>query len=882
MDRTGIFRHFNKKWYPLIAFLLTLLSVMLAFSMAQMLSNGRYTMLYGDYMQQYVPFARLFAEDIKKGNFSGYTWNVALGQGTSMLYPFYCMSPFNFLFLLFPDDIIAAEWVVLLRISAAAFTCCLFLQNGRKEEGIRSIFFSVCYAMSSFGIVFFHVNDGVWLLPLILLLIHRFHESHKITELVLAYTSSFIIFFYAGYIVGIFSFLYYMGILWYRDGRHFIRENIREIAVYFAGVATAVLLSMCVLYPALLYYLDNPIIAEEINGGINLLPTDIFYALFMGQPFELYLNIPYLYCGLPVLLLLPLYFMNRKIDRKERLISGAVLLLLLSAIYIRPLYLALHLFNYPDGYTVRYAYVIVMLLVVIACRQSRYLKDIKLKLIFRIAGIDILLYFAACWMNQKIFQLGTASVTAGTGTANIIFTFCWCFWLYIFSLEKVDKASKVSLAMLLIMAECGLNAFWLGNGMETVSEDKYRAWQADATDALAEISREDTGIYRLEFSYNYLYNQQAQLGYMGAPVFSTIRNGGLDRFMYFMGDDVLSGYSQKGANDVTDMLLGVKYYIEQQEYDLNNPVRAFTDYKQMEHVLEMGYMVDGDVLENVSFTSDVFDNQNKLLGMMTGEDIAVYREAPEAEIMAEGVIWQTEGDRAVFEKAAGTDVGVLGFYIPVKEYGKAYAYFSQRGATQEDGGLSGNVLNKNIIGISTNVYSCGIDRHPNQTSYGLYRPAIIEMEQQGDGFVVWLLDYNEAGLQSSYEKLYLYYQDEEELDRAYGMLSGNQWEIEEFADGYIRAWIEVPADKNVLFMSIPYDRGWELKVDGKPQELVGLFENALLGTSLTEGRHEIVLMYRPRGRVEGWIMTGAGLFLWIFAVLLSRRYFCFQAGKDLL
>ncbi|MDE6687098.1 MAG: YfhO family protein, partial [Lachnospiraceae bacterium] len=495
------FKKLDQKWYPVIAFGLTLLTVTLSFSMAQMLSNGKYTVLYGDFLKQYVPFGRLYAQGIRQGNFSGYSWNVSMGQGTSLLYAFYSYSPFYLLFLLISDDLLASELVVLLRIVTAALTCCLYLQKGRKEEGVRCIFFSVCYAMCSFQIVFFVFSDCVYLFPLVLLAIHYYLETKKISGLVMVYAASFVIHFYYGYLIGLFSFFYFVGLLWCRDGKGWIRKNGKLLFVYLIGVITAILLSMAALCPAIMYYFDNSGMVDGSYTELKLLPTDFWYAMYLGRPFAFNQDLPYLYCGLPVLLLLPFYFTNQKISKKERITAGAALAALLLVSYIQPLYEMLHLFNKPDGYTVRYTFIIILLMVVIACRQCAFLRDIGRKKLFSAAAVDILFYFAGYLLNRSFFEAGTLSLTVPAAIANIVLILLWCVGLSVALTDRLDASSKVLAAIALLMMEMGLNAYWTIYRLPVVSEDEYRSWYKETEAALEQLKQEDQGIYRTGVSY---------------------------------------------------------------------------------------------------------------------------------------------------------------------------------------------------------------------------------------------------------------------------------------------------------------------------------------------------------------------------------------------
>ena len=58
----------------------------------------------------------------------------------------------------------------------------------------------------------------------------------------------------------------------------------------------------------------------------------------------------------------------------------------------------------------------------------------------------------------------------------------------------------------------------------------------------------------------------------------------------------------------------------------------------------------------------------------------------------------------------------------------------------------------------------------------------------------------------------------------------------------------------MLYTSIPVDRGWTIKVDGKKIESIEVF-NSLIGLELDEGYHTIEFIYIPRGLYLGGIIS---------------------------
>ena len=92
--------------------------------------------------------------------------------------------------------------------------------------------------------------------------------------------------------------------------------------------------------------------------------------------------------------------------------------------------------------------------------------------------------------------------------------------------------------------------------------------------------------------------------------------------------------------------------------------------------------------------------------------------------------------------------------------------------------------------------------------------------------------------------------------------------ITSFNPAHIKGNIDLKASK-IMYLSIPYDLGWHLNVDGKPQSIL-LLSNGMTGVILGNGRHEIQLDYEPVYRTEGGLAAIGGLLL--FAGVLFGSY----------
>jgi len=78
------------------------------------------------------------------------------------------------------------------------------------------------------------------------------------------------------------------------------------------------------------------------------------------------------------------------------------------------------------------------------------------------------------------------------------------------------------------------------------------------------------------------------------------------------------------------------------------------------------------------------------------------------------------------------------------------------------------------------------------------------------------------------------------------------------------------AKEKLLFFSIPYDKGWKAKVDGRPAELK-LVNIGFMGLPLEHGRHRVELEFTPPLLYAGELVSAAGLVIYGFLVWYTRK-----------
>ena len=108
-----------------------------------------------------------------------------------------------------------------------------------------------------------------------------------------------------------------------------------------------------------------------------------------------------------------------------------------------------------------------------------------------------------------------------------------------------------------------------------------------------------------------------------------------------------------------------------------------------------------------------------------------------------------------------------------------------------------------------------------------------------------------------------------ELEQEYHKLTTDTLQISSFRNTNIKGNINLKS-KKILFLSIPFDKGWHATVNGKVTDLQRV-QWGLTGLVLDKGTHQIELSFTPPYRKEGTIVSLIALGLFGLGLVISRR-----------
>lgn len=853
-----------EKCYGIFSAILTMLILLIALMARQML-GGECIFIKGDLFEQCAPFAHLFVDKLFSGSNLYYSFKAGMGMNTSLLFAFSVFSPFNILYLFSNGANVntIAITVFVLKAGLAAFSFQTFAQYNLKTNNVISVIFSIGYALASYGICVVDMTplyDGVYLLPLILVAIKYLIDNKKSAWLVVLYTILFVSNFYSGYIVGIASFGYFCMYLvfFYKSDE----KRIVTILRYFMGVICAFLISAFIIGPALYEALSQRVIDSEYSFEMVKL-WNIISSLFPFHKFRMYSTVPYCYCGMPALLSIVAFFTNKEIKRKYKIVCMVALLMVVLPMGFEILYSAAHMFNDPTGFTYRYVYIISMIVCSMGVVTLKKIKGIRITITIIINTILILVHLASSVINTKMGYYYNP-LDSIYYVVTVILGIMWLLLLVLHFRDGEIKAGKkflsireiAILALFLIGVEVGLNAYVLlePRHYQNIDEYEYRMKQAEVL--TEEVAQYDDSIYRVHYDGLMNLNQSCLYDYYGTTLYSSSENRRLKDFLYGIGVSCTKfSIYENGTTDLSKLLFDEKYNLVAHIFYSDNNENYITENR----VVGMGFMVSDSAIE-LPFGPNVFENQNAVFSALSGNEYKPY-EIYEDDIVVESsnVYTGVSDDGAiVFGLADGVDSGYISIQAPLKDGYEMYSWISSD---------DNYVLDTSPVLQSVDVYEeCDYLEHL------LTAPHILRMSNVADlnEIEIWLNSNTEdVGYVSDCN---LAYYDSAYIEPLVDRLSEQVFNVKTFKDGYVTGDINV-RESGICFISIPYENGWTAIVDGSPQKITPVFNEAFIGISLDAGYHEIELRFEAPGSKLGIILSCLGIIMLFGMMTIECKVF---------
>jgi len=453
--------------YILLSLLLPFMIVTLALYLLGITPFGDHNLAISDgalYVRGFSHFTRMLhgQENILysfKNGLGGNEWSLLAWGG---------ITPVSLLvFFATPENMpVFFTWITVADICICGVTMYLLLADCRGHV-LGNLLFSTSYALMGFNVAYcfhFFFFIGPQFLPLIALGLRKIFRGKAPLLYIVSLALSIFFSFYFGFMLCVASVII-LGV------RLYISDENRKSIVLNWSVSSVIagFLAAPMWLPAIKAYAGGGRIDQEKDSLLfdeNMPFIRIFSKLFTGANSydELEDGLPYIFCGILVVCLVMLFFINKKIDVRKRKAAGFVLGFYLLTFYISILTKLMHGGTHTNWFNYRYSFVFTFFLIMLAAEEFEYIDVLSGKEI-RKCGLIIVL------STIVIFAVSYEFISGGL----VIVDLALLFTMYvIFKFYKKQSQKKTYLAALLLLP-LSVNLF----ANFAISTINVREWEMD-------------------------------------------------------------------------------------------------------------------------------------------------------------------------------------------------------------------------------------------------------------------------------------------------------------------------------------------------------------------------------------------------------------------
>lgn len=841
--------------YIVLAFFVPVILMFAACASAGFYPFGENQAAVIDMYHQYFPFISELHEKLQSGGSLLYTWNGGLGTNFLTLMSYYAASPLYFLTIFVPDAYLmeAVTLIILIKIGLASAFMAIYLRSmhGRCDCAVAA--FSVLYSLCAYVMGYYWCLmwlDTVALLPLCLLGLNRLLDQGKIVLYTLSIAAIMLTNYYTGGMVCIFILFYYPVLYFSRDYSRGVSGCLKVTGKAVLCSVTGIFIAGVTLFPTFLnmqntYYIDSEM-PEDSSFYHSLL--DLVTNLLPETELTVREGLPNIYCGLICFMLVILFMLLKSVPIRRKLLNCGFLAFLFLSLNWNKLDFVWHGFHFPNQLPFRYSFVVSFLLVILAYETFLHIREISAR------QIGILVAGAAAYilLAQKLYE--------GTFSAEFVYVCLLLLFLYgaFLAAYRTGLYHETGMCLLLLLIVCGEMVNNTAAAIDKVSYTNRAEYFAESREVkkLVQDTRErDRDFYRMEVANPLILNSPMLYHYPGVSEFSSTVNGNVSYLMEHIGleaEDAKNRYNYVMTTPVANAMLGVKYIISKGQPVENHPELTLAGGEELtclyenQYALPAGYMVNRQVLDAWDYSQDnPFQVLNDFVKLAAGEEAPVFRSVGTPAVSGTHVSLGEYYDGYVDCSAEG-DSPDAQLVFTITEDQPVYVFAEAEGAES----ISAETQSGEPVQLKED---CG---------------AVVSLGTCMAGETV-TININYEGEDAGGITARVCGMDQQAWDRAYQKLADGGMEVESFDDTMIRGNVTAKED-GVFLTSIPYEKGWTLKVDGLEQEIDPVAD-ALIAVPIEAGEHMVELTYLPDGLIPGSVVSLCGIGILIALCFVRRR-----------
>ncbi|MCL2099893.1 MAG: YfhO family protein [Oscillospiraceae bacterium] len=936
-DRKTELRKMSYMPVHILAFMIPFALMMAAFASIGLYPFGDQQIMIIDSWHQYYPFLQELQSKLLNFESILYSWNGGGGTNFLTLMGYYASTPLYLLSVLCPPEYLREFMMVItaVKIALAGLFFSIYLRGVYNHDylnktgdlvynkkhctasvGLAITGFSVLYALCAYTAGYYwciFFLDNVALLPLIMLGLERLIDSGKFKLYAVTLGLAALANHYTALFVCFFTLVYYFVIYFIKLNKKFsftgfVKKSFQVLATSLIGLG----LAGCILLPIYNWFGNTGNSASEFNRDTDTYTSliDIFTNLLTGteptiraMPPE---GLPNIAAGVACIIFAGLYFINVNIRIRERLLYGGLLVFLALGFNLNILDYFWHAGRFPHEIPFRQSFVFSFVLVSIAFKSYIAFKSNRKSVSPKALGLFGLLFFAYILFAEKLYK-NTGKFGFEVFYISGALLAVYMIVLMLFKYKKIRANMLAVFLMFVMFFEGGISSV---KGAATAGSSGRSSYPLAAEafgDVIDYIHENDTDFYRLELARWFGTNEPMLYGYRGISQFSSTANGRFTRILEILGIKAHPGggnkYLYSSATPVANMFLNLKYLMTRSGHSHLNSI-AFDKYYEY-------YADEYEAYESAEVTAYI--NKYWLPAAFMISENVNYADLSAANpfIVQNDIMKKASGIRgdifrSIEPEYENRDINVN---VTPAEYG-TYHY------SVINTGNKGTVNKRFAVNSEQQVYL-----YLKNPWHGGDKDAVVriyspnggvlpgEVKAEADNGVTIDCGIVPAGgeVEISFEvhagsaRFYLYAAgfDAALFEEGYNILNESVMQVSEFSATKIKGEITVYED-GLFFASIPYDKGWRVRVNGVPRvinppseierrnaylarergekppeedpQAIKTFRDGFITLPLEAGSHEIEFYYVTDGLIPGIILSLICIALLIEWDFISKIY----------
>ncbi|WP_279126122.1 YfhO family protein [Acidaminococcus fermentans] len=828
----------NTKLLVIVSFLITAILLLILFGILHMTPFGGNSLAQSDANIQYIDFFTYLRGILLEEKSASYTFTKGLGGNIWGVIAYYLLSPLNLLVVFFQQGELHSFYnlLVLLKLSLCSATMAFYLEKrfNRKIPVVFLVLLAISYGLMQYNLE--QTKNIMWLdplymLPLLLLGTYRLQSGKGFLLLAVSVGLALLFNWYMGMIVTMFA---GMWSVW--EYMAFSREkeiSLRSAFQYESRVAAAILLGVClagiVLVPAFasmasgrghvdwkelsFKYKGNPLTLLQGLGSGNM--SQNRYAVLFPGSFSLAATL--------------LFLSKKNLSVKKK--KGVLFLFtfILMAFYWQPAYFLFSLLKSATSYWYRYSFVGIFPFLFLAAQSCCQWKEQENPQLYRTKPLIIIVLF---WLVLNFWKIRVEYLFVLISSVTLIVI--GVLWTHREQLREKNLGPwTIGAICLLSMFEIGTNAHHLMKANTYSQVGRYQTYVTSAQNQVEEIRKLDDSLYRINQVRPYQtgksnltanFNEPLAYGYKGISSYTSGPDNRemrlLDHLGYRQGSDNLNVIV--GSVLATDSLLGVKYVCSPVEIPGLERKEKSGEYNQEliyqnPYVFPLAFLVKRqNISHQLKYNGDPFLYANEVYSILSGGERNPYRPIPFK-------VLTKEDNRIVYQID--------------KQNGNKYPVYGNIPTPYD---LQGNLL---LNQKREQGYTCWLSPSvfllPNSET-DKYLVQLDTKKRIPDNLKPQFYELNLAILREA---------------------SQEAWKkaavVEIINDKFVRMQVD-GSENQLLFTSIPYDKGWDIQVNGQKTKPI-LVGECLMAIPLEQGENRIELRYHLPGIKLGMGLTLCGV-----------------------